>query len=287
MAGTASWWIPPGAGYDPQVISSAGLRLALSAPADAGRWRSRWTEVAGTRIHERLPATSPATLPVVLLHGLAVSHRYLMPTADALADRHPVHVPDLPGFGLSDKPRHALDVREHTDVVAAWLAARGLDRVCVVGHSFGAEIAARLAARRPDLVAALVLGGPTADPVARSRRGLIGRWTADLMVEDPRQARILARDVRDAKPWRVFATLGHSVRNAIENDLRAVTAPTLVLTGAWDTVAPAHWRHRAAALCGGTTVTVPGSGHNVLTTAGPRSADAIAAHLAEITTARP
>ncbi len=280
-----SWWIPRGTGYVSEVISAAGLRLALAAPADAAGWRSRWTSVAGLRIHERLrarpPATpSPGTLPVVLLHGLAVSHRYLMPTAHALSARHPVHVPDLPGFGLSDKPGHALDVGEHTDVVAAWLVARGLHRVCVAGHSFGAEIAAALARRRPDMVAALVLGGPTADPVARSRRGLIRRWTADLMVEDPRQAAILARDVRDAKPWRILATLGHSVRNAVEEDLWHVTAPTLVLGGGWDTVAPPRWRRQVAALTGGTAVTVPGAGHNVLTTAGRRSADAIADHLA-------
>jgi pimeloyl-ACP methyl ester carboxylesterase len=268
-----------------RVISSAGLRLALSAPADAHGWRSRWTTVDGTRIHDRHRMPAPDALPVVLVHGLAVSHRYLMPTAHALSGRHPVHVPDLPGFGLSDKPRRALDVRGHTDVLAAWLGARGLDRVCVVGHSYGAEIAARLAHHRPDLVAALVLGGPTADPVARSRRGLIGRWSADLLVEDPRQARILARDVRDAKPWRVFATLGHSVRNPVEEDLREVTAPTLVLGGGWDPVAPARWRRQVATLCGGASVTVPGAGHNVLTTAGRRSADAIADHLAKIPSA--
>ena len=43
--------------------------------------------------------------PIVLVHGLAVSHRYLMPTAALLARRHPVGVPDLPGFGLSGDPR--------------------------------------------------------------------------------------------------------------------------------------------------------------------------------------
>jgi pimeloyl-ACP methyl ester carboxylesterase len=268
------------------MISAAGLRLALAAPADAAGWRSRWTSVAGTRIHERVRAAPPDTLPVVLLHGLAVSHRYLMPTAHALSGRHPVHVPDLPGFGLSDKPRHALDVREHTDVLAAWLAVRGLHRVCVAGHSFGAEIAAALARRRPDMVAALVLAGPTTDPVARTRRGLAGRWTADLVVEDPRQAAILARDVRDAKPWRIVATLGHAVRNAVEEDLRHVTAPTLVLGGGWDTVAPLRWRRQVAALTGGVSVTVPGAGHNVLTTAGRRGAEAIAHHLTTLGSAR-
>jgi pimeloyl-ACP methyl ester carboxylesterase len=266
------------------VISAAGLRLALAAPAELEGWRSRWTTVAGIRIHERVRTSADGT-PVVLLHGLAVSHRYLMPTAHVLADTHPVFVTDLAGFGLSGKPRRALDVRAHTDLVSAWLDARGLDRVCVVGHSFGAEIAAALARHRPGVVAALVLGGPTTDPVARSRRRLIGRWSADLMVEDPRQASILARDVRDAKPWRIAATIGHSVRNPVEEDLIDVKAPTLVIGGGWDTVAPARWRRQVAALCGGTSVTVPGAGHNVLTTAGRRSAAAIAAHLAAATNA--
>jgi pimeloyl-ACP methyl ester carboxylesterase len=269
------------------VLTTGELALALAAPAPLLGWQSRWRTVAGLRCHERVRVDDPTgTLPVVLLHGLAVSHRYLMPTAHALADRHPVVVPDLPGFGLSAKPRTAFDVARHAEHVAARLDDAGLSGVAVLGHSFGAEVAAALAGSRPDLVAALVLAGPTADPVARHRRGLVGRWLADLLVEDPRQAFILARDVRDAKPWRVWATLGRSVHNPVEGDLARVRAPTLVLGGQWDPVAPARWRHQVAVLCGGTSVTVPRAGHNVLTTAGRRSADLIADHLAAVVRAR-
>jgi pimeloyl-ACP methyl ester carboxylesterase len=63
---------------------------------------------------------------MILLHGLAVSHRYLMPLAAGLAGHHPVHVVDLPGFGLSDDPGTVLDVPEHAEHVAAWLAAAGM-----------------------------------------------------------------------------------------------------------------------------------------------------------------
>jgi pimeloyl-ACP methyl ester carboxylesterase len=264
------------------VITTEDVGFCLAAPAPARGWLSRWTTVDGLRIHERVPAVAPETLPVVLLHGLAVSHRYLMPTADPLAVHHPVVVPDLPGFGLSDKPPTALDVTGHAAVLSAWLDARGLDRVCVLGHSFGAEIAARLARLRPDVVAALVLAGSTADPAARTRRQQVARWTADLHVEDPRQGAILVRDVRDAGPSRVWATLGHSVHNAVEEDLCDVGVPTLVLGGAWDPVAPPRWRRQMAALTGGRVVVVPRSGHNVLTTAGSPSAAAIAAHLAAV-----
>ncbi|WP_328473692.1 alpha/beta fold hydrolase [Actinoplanes sp. NBC_00393] len=218
-------------------------------------------------------------LPVVLVHGLAVSHRYLMPTARVLAARHPVLVPDLPGFGHSGKPPAAYDVSRHADHLAGWLDHLGLDRSCLVGHSFGAEVVARLAVQRPDLVAALVLAGPTTDPRARSRRDLIGRWALDLFVEQPWQALVLARDVADAKPWRVLSTVGHSVHNAIEDDLRRLPAPPLVLGGSLDPVAPPRWRAEVAAMTGGTSVTVPAAAHNVLTTSGRRSAQAIATHL--------
>jgi pimeloyl-ACP methyl ester carboxylesterase len=213
------------------------------------------------------------------VHGLAVSHRYLMPTARALATRRPVVVPDLPGFGLSDKPPRAYDVGQHARSVAAWLDRRGLDRVCLVGHSFGAEVVARLAALRPDLVAALVLAGPTTDPAARSWPALLGRFAADVLVEQPWQAAVLARDVADAKPWRVLATVRHSLRNAIEDDLVRLPVAPLVLGGALDAVAPLRWRDAVAAMTGGTSATISYAGHNVLTTSGRRSADAIDAHV--------
>ncbi|MEV4636688.1 alpha/beta fold hydrolase [Actinoplanes sp. NPDC049548] len=261
------------------------LPLALSAPRPRRGWVSRWSTVGRVRTHVRVPARPADGLPVVMLHGLAVSHRYLMPTAEALTDRHPVLVPDLPGFGLTTKPPVAFDVPRHARFVAAWLDAEGLSRVAVLGHSFGAEVAAALAVLRPDTVAALILASPTTDPAARTRRALIGRWFGDLPAEDPRQAAILARDVWDARPWRVWATIGHSVRNRVEDDLSRVGCPTLVLGGDRDPVAPLPWRTRVAQLTGGVSVTLPGAAHNALTTAGPAAADAIAAHLAPATSA--
>lgn len=170
----------------------------------------------------------------------------------------------------------------HAEHLSAWLDTLGLARVGLVGHSFGAEVAARLAVLRPELAAGIVLAGPTTDPAARSRRALIGRWARDLLVEPPWQAPVLARDVADAKPWRVLATVGHSVRNTVEDDLRRLPVPPLVLGGGLDPVAPARWRAEIAAMTGGVAVTIPLAAHNVLTTSGRRSADAIAGYLRTI-----
>jgi pimeloyl-ACP methyl ester carboxylesterase len=265
------------------TLSVRELRSTLAAPAASGPFRSHRTTVDGIRTHYRAATAGPGapTTPAVLLHGLAVSHRYLMPTAGALAAHRHVYVPDLPGFGLTGKPPTVYDPARHAAHVAALLDGLGIGPACVLGHSFGAEVAARLAAERPDAVRALVLVGPTADPAARSYRGQVGRWLVDLLGEDPRQAAVLARDVRDAGPRRVLATLRTSVHNAIERDLARCTMPTLLLRGRRDPVAPNRWLAEAARVCAGPAErdTVPGA-HNAVTTAGPQTAERIERFLA-------
>jgi pimeloyl-ACP methyl ester carboxylesterase len=250
-------------------LSRAELRLSLSAPRPSDGFTSHRVRVRDIETHFRA-ATVAVNTPVVLVHGLAVSHRYLMPTAVALAANHPVYAPDLAGFGLSGKPTAVFGPDEHALHLVSLLKGLRLGPVCLVGHSFGCEVAARLAARHPAVVKAMVLIGPTSDPAARSYSGQIRRWLVDVAREDPQQGRILVRDVRDAGVRRVIGTLRHSVHNAIESDLATVRAPTLLLRGARDPIAPAIWLHRAAQICPGPTqiAEVPAAAHNVATTAG-------------------
>jgi pimeloyl-ACP methyl ester carboxylesterase len=274
-------------GYDGEVsgpgrFSRTELRAAMAAPRRDGVLASRYATVDGRRVHYRLVVGAPAgPVPVVCLHGLAVSHRYLAPLARALGVRRPVYVPDLPGFGLSGKPAAVLDPVELAAHVARWWRALELPAACVLGHSFGAEVAAALAADHPEVVTALVLAAPTSDPAARSRRGQVWRWLRDLPREAPRQGVVLLRDVRDAGPRRVWATLSHSVNNPIEEAVSRIRQPTLVLGGARDPVAPARWRAEVARLVpDAELVTVARAAHNVATTAAAQVADAVDTFLA-------
>jgi hypothetical protein len=132
-----------------------------------------------------------------------------MPLAARLADHHPVHVVDLPGFGLSGDPSRVLDVAEHADHLAAWLQAAGLPAVAVLGNSFGCQVAVDLAMRHPDRVGGLV------------------------------------RDVHDAGPRRVVGTLAHALRDPIEDKLPLVRAPTLVTRGSTEPIVPMAWAQAA------------------------------------------
>lgn len=248
-------------------MSPVQRRLTRAAPQPAGGFTSMMVTVRGLRLHIRHRAAPQPTGTWILLHGLAVSHRYLMPTAAALPGS--VFVPDLPGFGRSAKPGTVLTAEQHADVIAAWMDQTGVGVANVLGNSFGCQIAVELAIRRPDLVASLILVGPTVDPAAPTPGAQIRRWAYDLLSEDPHQLPVIAADVRDARPRRILRTLQHSVSHRMERRIPLVGAPILVLRGQHDPIVPAEWAREATALAqrGGSAV-IPGAAHNAVTTAG-------------------
>jgi pimeloyl-ACP methyl ester carboxylesterase len=264
-------------------MSPAERRLTHSAPKPMAGFVSRRVPAAGLRLHVRTRVRPGETgRPWVLLHGLAVSHRYLMPTAAALTGG-PVYVPDLAGFGLSQKPRRVYDPAEHAAVIAAWLDVEGLTGANVIANSFGCQVAVELAISRPELTAALILVGPTADPQAATAGAQIGRWLRDLLVEDPAEASIIAADVSDAGIRRVVRTLRLCVRHHVEDRLPLVPAPTLMLRGEHDPIAPRAWIETAAALTPDAEAgEVPRAAHNAVTTAGAEVAARASAFAASI-----
>lgn len=98
---------------------------------------------------------------VALLHGLGGAAANWGVLAGSLARTHRVLVPDLPGHGGSPKPLRGADVCWFADAVAEALREAGCDRALVAGHSFGGQVALRLALRHPELVAGLVLVAPS------------------------------------------------------------------------------------------------------------------------------
>ena len=86
------------------------------------------------------PAAAP---PVILLHGFPESHRTWARVAPLLANRFRLIMPDLRGYGDSDRPQ---DVAAYsTDILIADLFALadalGVDRFALVGHDWGGAVA--------------------------------------------------------------------------------------------------------------------------------------------------
>lgn len=103
-------------------------------------------------------------VPVLLLHGLASSRRFWDLVVPHLGGV-PVLALDQRGHGDSDRPAGPYDGATVAADALTALDAVGLSRVVVVGHSWGASTALRLAATAPERVLAVVavdggLGSP-------------------------------------------------------------------------------------------------------------------------------
>jgi proline iminopeptidase len=128
--------------------------------------------VDGGRVWYRIVGDGPG-VPLLTLHGgPGCPHDYLLPLA-ALGDERPVVFYDQLGCGRSDHPTDPAlwRIERFVNELATLRAALGLERVHILGHSWGTMLATDYALTRPTGIASLVLASPAIS---------IPRWVADL-----------------------------------------------------------------------------------------------------------
>lgn len=253
-------------------------------PSSAPALASVWATIGKLRCHgivsvRRAPEGAPQ---MVLVHGFAVSSRYMVPTAERMAGRFPVFSPDLPGYGRSDETRTVLDVPHLAGVLAGWMRNRGIEQAVLVGNSFGCQIIAEFALRYPEMVSHAVLIGPTADASARTMVQHIWRLARDLLHEPLVLWLIQGLDYLRFGPRWQWKTVRAMLRDRIEEKLPKMTMPVLVVRGEHDPIAPQAWVERLARLAPNSQLAVvAGVGHAVNYTAPVRLVELIEQFVAE------
>ena len=251
-----------------------------------------------------LEVGDPTRPPIVLLPGLTDG---LAPITDprtrAILEAAPLPMDRFHGFVLSHRMPALPPL---TTRVLASDAAAVLDRVLdrpavVVGHSLGAMVAQHLAADHPELVASLVLSATTAR-ADDGLRALLAHWDALLRdrrfaefardavetsftgEELTRRRALLAARIADEPSDELVARhralsaacAGH---DALDR-LPAVLAPTLVLAGSVDVIAPlAHGQQLAESLPMAELEVFHGLGHGFPEQAADRFVDRVARFL--------
>ena len=151
------------------LVATALLNRYLEKKAERDNPPSgRFLEVNGVRLHY---VERGAGDPVILLHGNGsmIQDFECSGLVDLVAKDHRVIVFDRPGFGHSDRPRSVVwtpDVQ--AELIERALAQIGVSNAIVLGHSWGASVAAAMALKYPALVRGLVLASgyyyPTVKP---------------------------------------------------------------------------------------------------------------------------
>ncbi|MCB5167599.1 alpha/beta hydrolase [Streptomyces bambusae] len=262
------------------VTGSGGVRLAA--------WE--FTAEPGDRdlTGDGPAASAPA---VLLLHGLMGRSAHWAGTARWLAARRRTVALDQRGHGHSDQPPEGPYTREAfvADAEAA-IEQLGLAPVTLIGHSMGALTAWQLAARRPDLVQALVICDMRASALgAASQRqwedwfrswplpfaspAAVRQWFAedDPWVERPSPGRgEYFAEMMEPGPdgWRPVFSRRQMLRaretwvyDAHWEELAQVRCPTLVVRGLDGELGRAEAQEMVRVLPRGAYAEVPDAGH--------------------------
>jgi pimeloyl-ACP methyl ester carboxylesterase len=228
--------------------------------------------------------------PLVFVHGFACGMRSWEPQVKALSRRFRVITYDVRGFGISDAPDDPARYSQPTSVadLAGLLDHLRIKRAIVGGLSMGGNIALNFALAHPDRVKALIVADTGsgsdehADWVAAAQgladAALEGGMEAftDLACANPLFARYIAqgphaeRFIRSCLMTHRARGVAHTAREvlcrrptlyALEEKLRALKIPTLLIVGEHDGPCVRVHAWMAKTLPRATAITIPGVGH--------------------------
>lgn len=227
-----------------------------------------WVHAGGHKVYYEQAGEGE---PILLLHGWGVSSEAFRPLFMRLAGRLEARAIDFPGFGQTEKPDGVWGTEEYAELVKKILDAWGLKNINIIGHSFGARVALRLAHRHPEYVKTLVLTGAAGiriqKPVPLSRKILVktGKFFGNLgapgrMVKEAIYKKIGSADYLAAGAMRPI--LVKVVNEDMRDILPDITQPVHLIWGENDrdtTLEAANIMH--AGLKNSTLAVIPGAGH--------------------------
>lgn len=263
-------------------------------------------ELDGVRTNYHDVGPRDDSSPLLLLHGSGpgvsawANWRTVLPT---LATKHRVIAPDIVGFGYTERPEGFTFSKESwVDHVVGLLDELKIDRVSIIGNSFGGALALWLAYRYPERVNRLVLMGSVGVDFPLTR-GLDAVWgyTPSLEAMDE-VMHFFAYDRSRITPELVELRYQASIRPGVaeafsamfpeprqegiqalalgDHAIREITKPTLLLHGRDDQVIPLEASLKLHGLISNSELHVFGEcGHWVQIEAGERFLDVITGFL--------
>jgi pimeloyl-ACP methyl ester carboxylesterase len=183
--------------------------------------------------------------PLVLLHGAYLTAEIMEPLAAALAERRQVIVPELQAHGRTADVDRPLSYEQMADDTAALMGQLAIERADVVGYSMGGAAALQLAIRHPARLRRLVVisAGFRYDAMPAEALAMFRSITPQMFAGSPRETeyRRLAPNPED------FPTLVEKLKTLHttdfawpDEDIRGITAPTLIVLGDSDGVRLEH-----------------------------------------------
>ena len=218
-------------------------------------------------------STGAGPKTIIFLHGWRSNAEAWRPILDRLDERgYALYALDLPGFGASEMPQTAMTLEGYAEIVRAFAEAAGIGKggLTLVGHSFGARVAAKIAADGSGFAERVILvasGGDRQAPMARAAKMILAKIMKPFFAPSfmrPLRARIYR--AMGAEDYVATPELRQTLMNVIGEDLAPllprIKTETLVIWGECDETAPlAYGKKMAKAIPGARLEIMNGAGH--------------------------
>ncbi len=218
----------------------------------------KFLQVDGNRIRYLESGASGDTL--VLLHGLGASAERWLDVTPFFEDHFHLVIPDLIGFGYSDKPTTDYTSNLFLQFLKDFLRVARISNPYIIGSSLGGQIAALYASSHSEDIKKLVLVSP-AGTMTKSTKSLDAYIMAamypnsqnaqnafELMegsrekIPDATISEFVTRmRLPNAKLAFMSTVLGMKSSESIISKLPSITVPTMIIWGADDPVIPIHY----------------------------------------------
>jgi pimeloyl-ACP methyl ester carboxylesterase len=166
---SASQYAPVAAAAIGLMVGAALVNRYLAKKAERDNPPAgRFLDVQGVRLHYVERGSGE---PLVLLHGNGSMIQDFGSSGliSMASEKYRVIAFDRPGFGHSSRPRSRMwTPQAQADLIHEALQQMGIERAVVLGHSWGASVAAALALRHPEAVSGLVLASGYYFPSVRA-----------------------------------------------------------------------------------------------------------------------
>ena len=191
--------------------------------------------------------------PIVFLHGNGESKEYFENQFEDFSERFTVYAIDSRGHGESPRGEKPFTIRQFAEDLNEFFVEQGLEKAHVLGFSDGANIAMEFAAKYPEKVDKLVLNGGNFSPKGVKR-------SVQLPIEiGYKIASRFAEKSEDAKKNAEILGLMVNEPDVTDEELKKITAKTLVVAGTRDMIKASHTKELALKINGAKLVFIKGN----------------------------
>jgi pimeloyl-ACP methyl ester carboxylesterase len=119
--------------------------------------KSLFTSIDGMNISYTIQGEGD--INIIFLHGWGVNKEAFNPIIERMtaSNQYKLISIDFPGFGESDMPNQPVGTSTYADWTIQFIQKLGLDKVNLIGHSFGGRVSIRIASNQTGLVEKVIL----------------------------------------------------------------------------------------------------------------------------------